>query len=193
MEFKGVSVDASCSGFSPSATARGRQATSADQKDAKSKAGADANADDVVNINSPSQLAEVLFVRLGLPTTGIKKTQSGWSTAAGELEKLKGQHPIIERIGEYRELTKLVSTYLEALPEMVNVATKRVHTSYNQAVAATGRLSSSDPNLQNIRSERNSATKSAKPLSRQRAPSSWRSTTRRSSCASRHTSAATPV
>jgi len=148
MEFKGVSVDTKLL-----ATLAKRYSARADklrlqiQKDAKDKAGANG---EELNINSPSQLAEVLFVRLGLPTTGIKKTQSGWSTAATELEKLKGQHPIIQRIGDYRELTKLVSTYLEALPEMVNVATKRVHTSYNQAVAATGRLSSSDPNLQNI-------------------------------------------
>ncbi|MFO0702386.1 MAG: DNA polymerase I [Candidatus Andersenbacteria bacterium] len=141
MEFKGVVVDTKLLGqLAKRYVARADKLKQQIQRDAKGD----------VNINSPAQLAEVLFVRLGLPTTGIKKTQSGYSTAATELEKLKGQHPIIDRIGEYRELTKLVSTYLEALPEMVNPATHRVHTSYNQAVAATGRLSSSDPNLQNI-------------------------------------------
>ncbi|MBI5794221.1 DNA polymerase I [Candidatus Uhrbacteria bacterium] len=101
------------------------------------------------NINSPSQLAEVLFETMKLPTKGIKKTKSGFSTAAPELEKLWDMHKIIPLLSEYRELTKLQSTYVEALPKLV-AKDGRVHTSYNQTVAATGRLSSSDPNLQNI-------------------------------------------
>ncbi len=100
------------------------------------------------NINSPKQLAEILFDRLGLPV--IKKTKTGPSTALGVLEKLADRHPLPARILEYRSLAKLVSTYLEALPKLVHPETGRVHTSYNQAVTATGRLSSSDPNLQNI-------------------------------------------
>jgi DNA polymerase-1 len=102
------------------------------------------------NINSPAQLREVLFTKLGLKAEFAKKTKTGFSTAAGELEKLLGQHPIVEKIMQYRELTKLQSTYLLSLPEMVNAKTKRIHTSYNQTIAATGRLSSVDPNLQNI-------------------------------------------
>jgi len=102
------------------------------------------------NVNSPKQLKEVLFQKLQLPTAGIGKTKTGISTAAGELEKLQGKHPIIDFIFEQRELAKLISTYVEALPELVNPKTDRVHTSYNQTVTATGRLSSSDPNLQNI-------------------------------------------
>jgi DNA polymerase-1 len=92
----------------------------------------------------------VLFTKLGLKAEFAKKTKTGFSTAAGELEKLLGQHPIVEKIMQYRELTKLQSTYLLSLPEMVNAKTKRIHTSYNQTIAATGRLSSVDPNLQNI-------------------------------------------
>ncbi|MBP9686446.1 MAG: DNA polymerase I [Candidatus Doudnabacteria bacterium] len=102
------------------------------------------------NIASPKQLKEILFDKLTLSSEGNKKTKTGLSTAAGELEKMLGQHPIIEKIMQYRELTKLQSTYLLALPEMVNKKTGRIHTSYNQTIAATGRLSSTDPNLQNI-------------------------------------------
>lgn len=100
------------------------------------------------NIGSPKQLQEILFVKMNL--TSGKKTKTGFSTAAGVLETLVGEHPIIEKILSYRELSKLESTYLHALPALVNVRTGRVHTSYNQTVAATGRLSSTDPNLQNI-------------------------------------------
>lgn len=102
------------------------------------------------NISSPIQLKDVLFEKLKLSTKGIGKTKTGVSTAADQLEKLKGEHPIIEKILEFRELAKLKSTYLDALPELANPADGRVHTSFNQTVAATGRLSSSDPNLQNI-------------------------------------------
>lgn len=102
------------------------------------------------NINSPLQLKEVLFDKLKIESDDIKKTKTGLSTAASELEKMKNLHPIIPLIIEYRELAKLKSTYIDALPELVNSKTKRVHTSFNQAVTATGRLSSSEPNLQNI-------------------------------------------
>ncbi len=102
------------------------------------------------NINSPKQMKEVLFDKLKLEAINNRKTKTGLSTAAGELEKMKGQHPAIDKILEYRELAKLQSTYLLALPLLVNKKTGRIHTSYNQTIAATGRLSSTDPNLQNI-------------------------------------------
>ncbi len=102
------------------------------------------------NVSSPLQLKEILFDKLNIQTQGIKKTKTGLSTAAAELDKMKNSHPIIEHIIEYRELTKLQSTYIKALPELLNKTTKRIHTSFNQTIAATGRLSSSDPNLQNI-------------------------------------------
>ncbi len=104
------------------------------------------------NISSPTQLREALFEKLQIPTTELKKKgkAGGLSTAATELEKLRGLHPIIDLVFEYRELTKLKSTYLDALPEQVSITDKRLHTSYSQTIAATGRLSSNDPNLQNI-------------------------------------------
>lgn len=101
------------------------------------------------NMNSPAQLATILFEKLQLPTKGIKKTTSGYSTAASELEKLEDAHEIIPLVGEYREHAKLRSTYVEALPKLV-ARDGRIHTTYNQTIAATGRLSSIDPNLQNI-------------------------------------------
>ncbi len=100
------------------------------------------------NINSPKQLAVILFDKLHLPV--LKKTKTGPSTALEVLERLADEHPLPAKILAYRSLSKLISTYLEALPRLVNAETGRVHTSYNQAVTATGRLSSSDPNLQNI-------------------------------------------
>ncbi len=102
------------------------------------------------NINSPLQLKEILFEKLMISTAGLGKTKTGISTAAGELEKLKGKHPIIEFVMEYRELYKLLSTYLDALPAQVDPRTGRIHTDYQQTIAATGRLSSANPNLQNI-------------------------------------------
>lgn len=101
------------------------------------------------NINSPQQLADVLFSHLKLPTKGIKKTKQGFSTAASELDKLEGLHEVIPLIKDYREFTKLLSTYIETLPDLI-AKDGRIHTSYNQTIAATGRLSSSNPNLQNI-------------------------------------------
>ncbi|MFH1426877.1 MAG: DNA polymerase I [Candidatus Kerfeldbacteria bacterium] len=102
------------------------------------------------NVASNVQLKEVLYEKLGLSTHKIKKTKTGFSTQASELEKLRGMHPIIDMISEYRELAKLTSTYIDTLPELVNPETGRIHTSFNQTITATGRLSSSDPNLQNI-------------------------------------------
>lgn len=101
------------------------------------------------NINSPVQLSEVLFNKLGLPKKGVKKTQRGYSTGVKELDKLEGQHEIIGVIKEYREMAKLLSTYIAPLPELAD-ARGRVHTTFNQNVTATGRLSSTNPNLQNI-------------------------------------------
>jgi len=98
---------------------------------------------------SPKQLGHILFDVLEISTKGIKRGKTGISTAAAELEKMHGLHPIIEMIEDYRELSKLLSTYVEAIPELVD-SEDRVHTTFNQAVAATGRLSSSDPNMQNI-------------------------------------------
>lgn len=100
------------------------------------------------NINSPKQLAEVLFVDLAIPTINLKKTKTGISTGAAELEKLH-DYPIARSIEQYRELFKLKSTYLDAFPQLVDGESK-LHTTYQQTVAATGRLSSLDPNLQNI-------------------------------------------
>ncbi len=100
------------------------------------------------NINSTQQLGDVLFNKLKLPT--VRKTKTGFSTDVSVLETLQHQHPIIDKLLEYRQLAKLKSTYVDALPELCNSDTGRVHTSFNQTVAATGRLSSSDPNLQNI-------------------------------------------
>ncbi|OGY36715.1 MAG: DNA polymerase I [Candidatus Andersenbacteria bacterium RIFCSPHIGHO2_12_FULL_45_11b] len=102
------------------------------------------------NIDSPKQLRDILFQTLQLPTVGIKKTQSGFSTAADELEKLMDAHPIVALLSEYRELSKLKNTYLDALPPMIEPKTGRVYATFNQTIAATGRLSSSNPNLQNI-------------------------------------------
>lgn len=100
------------------------------------------------NINSPQQLGNVLFDKLKLPV--IKKTKTGYSTDAEVLSELLNVHSIISKIIEYRELTKLLTTYIDILPQLINPKTGRVHTSFHQALTATGRLSSSNPNLQNI-------------------------------------------
>ncbi len=100
------------------------------------------------NIGSPKQLGEVLFERLGLPKG--KKTKTGWSTDVEVLNKLAEEHEIAEKILDYRSLMKLKGTYTDALPKLIHPETGRIHSSFNQAITATGRLSSSDPNLQNI-------------------------------------------
>ena len=100
------------------------------------------------NIKSPKQLGEVLFEKIKLPV--IKKTKSGYSTDVDVLEKLRTEHPIIEKILEYRQLTKLNSTYVEGLKPYINPKTKRIHSFFHQTITATGRISSTEPNLQNI-------------------------------------------
>lgn len=113
------------------------------------------------NIQSPKQLGEILFEKLQLP--GGKKTKTGFSTSQDVLEDLADQHPLPKVILEYRSFAKLCSTYVDSLPQLVHPKTKRIHSSFNQVVAATGRLSSSDPNLQNIpiRSEEGRKIRSA--------------------------------
>ena len=101
------------------------------------------------NIGSPSQLADILFETMQLPTKGIKKGKTGYSTAASELDKLRHVHPIINLITQYREVAKLKNTYVDTLPKLVD-GHHRVHTTFNLTIAQTGRLSSIDPNLQNI-------------------------------------------
>jgi DNA polymerase-1 len=102
------------------------------------------------NVASSVQLRDVLFERLDLPAEGIKKGKTGYSTAASELEKLRGIHPIIPLIEQFREVEKLRNTYIDVLPKLIDKKTGRIHTNFNQAVTTTGRLSSSEPNLQNI-------------------------------------------
>ncbi len=105
-------------------------------------------ADQEFNINSTKELSAILFDKLGLRT--VKKTKTGFSTDIKVLETLQGTHPIIDYLISYRTLNKLQNTYIESLPKLISKKTGRIHTSFNQTVAATGRLSSSDPNLQNI-------------------------------------------
>jgi len=102
------------------------------------------------NISSTQQLKTILFEKLQISTGDLKKIKTGVSTAASELEKLRGVHPIIDLLFEYREMTKLKSTYVDALPQQVSQDDGRVHTNYSQTIAQTGRLSSNEPNLQNI-------------------------------------------
>jgi len=101
-------------------------------------------------LNSPKQLSVILFEKLGLDLKKSRKTKTGYSTNQAVLEKLKDDHAIVQHILEYRTLTKLKSTYVDALPALIRNDTQRVHTDFNQAVTSTGRLSSSNPNLQNI-------------------------------------------
>lgn len=106
-------------------------------------------ADQEFNIGSPSQLADILFTKLNLSSVGIKRGKTGFSTAASELDKLRGLHPIIDLITQWREVTKLKNTYVDTLPKLVD-RQSRLHTTFNLTIAQTGRLSSTDPNLQNI-------------------------------------------
>ena len=114
------------------------------EKEAKEAAGTD------FNLASPKQLGELLFNTLGLDRKKSRRTKTGYSTDATVLEKLEGDHPVVPLVLEHRVLSKLKSTYVDALPQLVEAETGRVHTDFNQAVTATGRLSSSNPNLQNI-------------------------------------------
>ncbi|MEM8505106.1 MAG: DNA polymerase I [Cyanobacteria bacterium P01_D01_bin.1] len=102
------------------------------------------------NLGSPKQLSELFFEKLGLDKRKSRKNKTGYSTDAATLEKLQGDHPVVDSVVEYRTLSKLKSTYVDALPALVRLNTGRVHTDFNQAVTTTGRLSSSNPNLQNI-------------------------------------------
>jgi len=102
------------------------------------------------NINSPRQLGDILFHKLGLPSSRRTKITKGYSTSLDILEELAAVHPLARYVLDYRQMAKLKSTYADALPQLINPATGRIHTSYNQTVASTGRLSSSEPNLQNI-------------------------------------------
>ncbi|MDO5061985.1 MAG: DNA polymerase I [Peptostreptococcaceae bacterium] len=106
------------------------------------------HAGEIFNINSPKQLGNILFEKLGLPH--LKKTKTGYSTNIEVLEFLRGQHPIIEEIMEYRQITKLKSTYIDGLSNIIDRKSGKVHTTFSQTTASTGRLSSLDPNLQNI-------------------------------------------
>ncbi|MEA5444142.1 DNA polymerase I [Cyanobium gracile] len=114
------------------------------EQEAQAAAGVD------FNLASPKQLGELLFDSLGLDRKKSRRTKTGWSTDAAVLEKLEDDHPVVKLVLEHRTLSKLLSTYVEALPALVEPETGRVHTDFNQAVTATGRLSSSNPNLQNI-------------------------------------------
>lgn len=105
-------------------------------------------AEEEFNINSPKQLGEILFEKLKLPVT--KKNKNGYSTDVDVLEKLKNEHPIVEKILEYRGIMKLNSTYVEGLLPYINVVNHRIHSYFHQTVTATGRISSTEPNLQNI-------------------------------------------
>jgi DNA polymerase I len=102
------------------------------------------------NLGSPKQLAQILFEKLELDTKGIRQTKSGYSTDVNTLEKLQGKHEVVDLILQHRTFSKLKSTYVDALPALIHPKTGRVHTDFNQAVTSTGRLSSSNPNLQNI-------------------------------------------
>jgi len=139
MEKAGIAVDRP---YLEELRGRFRRDLSALEKELHALAGSD------VNLNSPKQLAILLFQKLGLPT--VKKTKTGFSTDEDVLQKLSARHPFPAKLLEYRELAKIVSTYVEGLLASVNPSTGRIHCRFNQAVAATGRLSSSDPNLQNI-------------------------------------------
>ncbi|BCR05978.1 DNA polymerase [Desulfuromonas versatilis] len=139
MEWDGVRIDA---GFLEKLSAEMEVKLAALEKEIHQLAGGS------FNIGSPKQLGEVLFERLGLPRG--KKTKTGWSTDVEVLNKLAEEHEIAARILDFRSLAKLKSTYSDALPKLVHPDTGRIHTSFNQTVTATGRLSSSEPNLQNI-------------------------------------------
>jgi len=139
MEFNGIKVDVS---FLGTLTREFREKLQGLEKEIHDQAGCP------FNINSPKQLGKILFEDLGLPVS--KKTKTGYATDVKVLTSLSDKHPLPRLVLEYRSLAKLLGTYVEALPRLVNPETGRIHTSFNQSVTATGRLSSSDPNLQNI-------------------------------------------
>ncbi|MEM9218569.1 MAG: DNA polymerase I [Cyanobacteria bacterium P01_F01_bin.150] len=141
MEYQGIRIDADyLKGFSKTL----KTDLDAIEKRAYEEAGT------TFNLASPKQLSALLFETLGLDTRKSRKTKTGYSTNASVLEKLQGDHPVIDSIMEHRTLAKLKSTYVDALPALIRPDTQRVHTDFNQALTSTGRLSSSNPNLQNI-------------------------------------------
>lgn len=140
VERKGISIDAS---FLNTLEVRLQEEADAIEKQIFEEAG------ESFNIGSPKQLGVILFEKMGI-SEHLKKTKTGYSTDASVLEKLSWKYPIAQMILEYRQKMKLINTYLSVLPDLVQKQTGRIHTSYNQAVAATGRLSSNNPNLQNI-------------------------------------------
>ena len=139
MERRGISLDAG---------ALGELSREMAEEIAELQSGIYADAGHEFNVNSPKQLGTVLFEELGLPAG--RKTKTGYSTASGVLEGLLDANPIVGRVLEYRELSKLKSTYIDTLPDLAHPTTGRLHTTFNQAGTATGRLSSANPNLQNI-------------------------------------------
>ncbi len=141
MEATGIRIDSAYLGELSS-----ELAATLSQLEAKAKEAAGVD----FNLASPKQLGELLFDTLGLDRKKSRKTKTGWSTDAAVLEKLEDAHPVVPLVLEHRTLSKLKSTYVDALPALVEPETGRVHTDFNQAVTATGRLSSSNPNLQNI-------------------------------------------
>ena len=141
MEATGIRIDIACL-----AELSTELAATLERLDAEAKAAAGTE----FNLASPKQLGELLFDTLGLDRKKSRRTKTGWSTDAAVLEKLEDAHPVVPLVLEHRTLSKLRSTYGEALPALLEPETGRVHTDFNQAVTATGRLSSSNPNLQNI-------------------------------------------
>ena len=140
MEFEGIGLD--CDYLAKMSDELGDQLSDLEQS-------IYGHADQEFNIGSPSQLAEILYVKLALPTTGVKRGKTGFSTGADELAKLRDLSPIIDLISQYREYSKLKNTYIDTLPKQVD-ENNRVHTTFAMTIAQTGRLSSVDPNLQNI-------------------------------------------
>ena len=141
-------------------------------------------------IGSPKQLGEVLFERLGLPSDRRGKT--GYSTDARVLAKIRHLHPIVDVVEQWREQSKLLNTYLVPLPDLIDPADGRLHTTFSQTTAATGRLSRSARTCRTSRSARRSAARSEARSSPATASSCSRPTTRRSSCASSPTCRASP-
>ena len=139
MERRGITLDAA---------ALGELSREMAEEIAELQSGIYADAGHEFNVNSPKQLGTVLFEELGLPAG--RRTKTGYSTASGVLEELMDANPIVGRVLEYRELSKLKSTYIDTLPDLAHPSTGRLHTTFNQAGTATGRLSSANPNLQNI-------------------------------------------
>ncbi len=139
MEFNGIAIDTA---------ALGSISTMIRTETEKLKSQIWSDAGEEFNVDSPKQLGEILFEKMKIPP--VKKTKTGFSTDSSVLDELSAEHPIAERVLEYRQLAKLQSTYVEALPRLVKPHTGRIHTTYNPTVTSTGRLSSTDPNLQNI-------------------------------------------